>query len=65
MRARYDPLSRYSMDDQTVILMLIWGALCVLGVVGHIANSAHATGLLMGLAIGYGVSKWRLAQLRG
>lgn len=65
MRARYDPLSRYSMDDQTVIMTLIWGALCVLGVIGHIANSAHAVGLLLGLAIGYGVSKWRLAQLRG
>jgi GlpG protein len=65
MRARYDPLSRYSMDDQTVIMTLIWGALCVIGVIGHIANSAHAVGLLAGLAIGYGVSKWRIYRLRG
>lgn len=64
IRARRDPLSRYFLDDQTVLLMLIWFFVCLLGAVGRIANTAHGVGLVVGMAIGYGVVKWRLHKLR-
>lgn len=64
IRARRDPLSRYFMDDQTVLLMLVWFFVCLMGLVGPIANTAHGVGLVVGMAIGYAVAKWRLHMLR-
>ena len=36
-----------------VIMMLVWFAVCWLGLVGNIANMAHTAGLLLGAAWGY------------
>jgi hypothetical protein len=41
------------MDEQTVVLMLIFLVVCTLGIVGPIANVAHAMGLVVGATIGY------------
>jgi GlpG protein len=64
MRARRDPLSRYFMDDQTVLLMIVWFFVCLFGMVGPVANTAHGVGLLVGMAIGYGTAKYQLYRLR-
>lgn len=63
MKSRYDSTSGFYMDEQTVVLMLVWLAVCSFGVVGSVANSmgteldvanvAHAVGLLVGAGIGY------------
>jgi GlpG protein len=63
IRARRDPLSRYFADDQTVVLMLVWFVVCLLGLVGPVANTAHGMGLLVGMAVGYAAAKWRLYRL--
>jgi GlpG protein len=65
IRSRRDPLSRYHMDDQTVLLMIVWFFVCLFDLVGPVANTAHGVGLLVGMAIGYGTAKYRLHRLRG
>ncbi|MEX2187977.1 MAG: rhomboid family intramembrane serine protease [Pirellulales bacterium] len=64
IRARRDPLSRYFMDDQTVLLMIVWFFVCLFGFVGPVANTAHGVGLLVGMAVGYGVAKLKMYRLR-
>ncbi len=64
MRARRDPLSRYHMDDQTVMLMIVWFFVCLFGFVGPVANTAHGVGLLVGMGVGFAVAKWHMYQLR-
>jgi len=56
MKSRFDPNSGLFMPRQSVAMMLIWFGLCIVGVIGHIANTAHTVGLLLGMAIGYGSS---------
>jgi GlpG protein len=56
--SRLDPTCGLYVDEQTVVLMLIWLAVCSFGVIGamfgvHVANVAHAMGLIVGATIGY------------
>jgi GlpG protein len=52
MRGRFDPGSGLFLHQSTVIMMLIWLVVCFTGAVGHVANTAHLSGLLMGVAWG-------------
>jgi GlpG protein len=52
IRARYDRSAGIAIHQQTVVFMLVWLAACFTGALGTIANSAHATGLLVGMAWG-------------
>jgi len=56
MKSRFDPNSGLFMPRQSVAMMLVWFGLCIVGVIPHIANTAHTAGLLLGMAIGYGSS---------
>lgn len=60
IRGKVDPVSGLSIDSQTVILMLVWFFVCFRGWVGPIANTAHATGLVLGAA--YGCASGLLAR---
>lgn len=53
MQGRYNPRFGYALHKSTVIMMLGWFVLCWTGLLGPIANWAHTTGLLIGLAWGY------------
>lgn len=52
MKSKYDFMSGYAIDPQTVGLMLIWFAICFTGFM-PIANTVHSVGLGMGVACGY------------
>ncbi len=67
MKSRYEPELELTMPDFTVILFLIWFVVCLLGIVGPVANVAHGVGLLIGLGLGVVPTLWRslLHQLRG
>jgi GlpG protein len=52
IKSRFDPLSGYFIDAQSVILMTVWFVLCFTGLVGPIANLAHAGGLAIGAGWG-------------
>ena len=53
IRGKLDPGSGLYLNRSTVIMMIIWFFACLLGVISHVANAAHAGGLLMGMAWGY------------
>lgn len=50
--SKYDPKRPYTLDKETVTLMLIWFVLCFSGLLGPIANYAHAGGLVAGIVWG-------------
>ena len=57
MKGRFDPGSGLLLHPQTVAMMLIWFFLCLTGLMGNIANTAHAVGLVLGIAWGYASSQ--------
>ena len=52
MRGKYHPASGLFLDRQTVQWLLIWLVVCFTGVVGNVANTAHVTGLVIGVVWG-------------
>jgi GlpG protein len=63
MKSRFDPSSGIVLHPNTVAFLLAWFFLCMTGLVGPVANVAHAVGLVVGIAIGYAPALWR--SLRG
>jgi GlpG protein len=64
IKGKLDPDDGFGLSQQTVIFMLIWFAVCWFGLVGRIANWAHAGGLMMGVTLGALSAAWRLAAKR-
>ena len=58
-RARFDPLSGIGMSSQTVSTMLVWLVICMTGWLGHIGNTAHVMGLVVGAGFGYAPQLFR------
>jgi len=58
MQGKFNPRSQLALHPQTVTMMLIWFVLCLSGAIGHIANTAHAVGLGVGVAWGYLAAQW-------
>jgi membrane associated rhomboid family serine protease len=52
IRGKLDPGSGLFLHPSTVMMMIIWFFVCWTGAVGHVANFAHAGGLLAGMAWG-------------
>ena len=53
MRGKFDPGSGLYLHPSTVGMMIIWFFACFTPIVPHVANAAHAAGLVMGIAWGY------------
>ena len=53
MRGKFDPASGLYVHPSTVIMMIIWFFACFTPLIPHVANGAHAVGLVMGIAWGY------------
>jgi membrane associated rhomboid family serine protease len=58
LRGKFDPASGLFLHQSTVVMMMIWFVAGYTGILGNIANTAHAAGLGIGAAWGY------LASLR-
>ena len=54
MKGKYSPHEGMALHPHTVFYMVAWFALCFTGWVGSIANTAHAVGLVIGMAFGIG-----------
>jgi GlpG protein len=53
IRGKYDPSSGLFVHPQTVTLMIIWFFVCLIGLVGHVANTAHGVGFAVGITWGF------------
>lgn len=53
MQSRFNPWSGFVVHSTTVQMMLIWFVLCLSGLIGNVANTVHAVGLVSGVAWGY------------
>jgi membrane associated rhomboid family serine protease len=53
IRGKFDPGSGLYLHPTTVTMMIIWFFACFTGLVGDIANAAHAAGLVMGIMWGW------------
>ncbi|MGD0261900.1 MAG: rhomboid family intramembrane serine protease [Verrucomicrobiota bacterium] len=53
MRGKFDPGSGLYLHPSTVTMMIIWFFACFTPILPHVANAAHAVGLVMGIAWGY------------
>jgi GlpG protein len=53
MQGRFNPASKLSLEPQTVFLMILWFFACLFGLVGNVANTVHAVGLVVGIAWGF------------
>lgn len=49
IRGRLDPMAGIRLPQSMVLMMLGWLVLCMTGILGHIGNTAHAVGLLVGV----------------
>ena len=53
LRSARDPASGYRVANQTIGIMLGWFVLCVVGIIPHVANTAHGAGLAVGAVWGW------------
>ncbi len=53
LRGKYDLTSGLFLHSTTVTMAMLWFVLCLVGVIPHIANTAHGVGLGVGIAWGY------------
>jgi GlpG protein len=52
IRGKYDPESGVFLDQQSVTILLVWLVVCYSGYVGSVANTAHLSGLIIGMVWG-------------
>jgi len=64
MQGRFNPASKLSLAPQTVTFMIVWFFVCLAGLVGPIANTAHGVGLVVGVAWGFLEARLRTAPRR-
>jgi GlpG protein len=53
IRGKYDPASGVGLDPQSRMISLVWLVVCMTGMVGPVANYAHFSGLIVGMAWGW------------
>jgi len=64
MQGKFNPASKLALHQQTVTLMIVWFFLCLSGLMGNIANTAHAVGAIVGIAWGYTAARLATLQRR-
>lgn len=52
IRGKYDPGSGLFLDRQSVTILLVWLVICYTGLLGPVANTAHLSGLIVGMIWG-------------
>jgi len=53
MMTHFQVATRYILSQQTVMFMLLWLGLCLVGFIPHVANTEHVVGVLLGVAWGF------------
>jgi GlpG protein len=53
MMSKHSAKHRYEMPTQTVYFMLVWMVVCLVGIIGDVANAEHVAGFIAGTAWGF------------
>jgi len=64
MQGKFNPASKLSLQPQTVTFMIVWFFVCLAGLVGPVANTAHGVGLAVGVAWGFLDARLRVVSRR-
>src|SRR5690606_29018961 len=63
MMSRYKPGAGYAIPRDTVVFMTVWLVICLVGVMGNVANTEHVVGMISGTLYGFfrsgGWRSWR------
>jgi len=59
MQGKFNPTAQLHLHPQTVTFVVIWYVLCLTGMVGPIANTAHTAGAVVGIVWGYLAARFR------
>lgn len=51
IQSRYGMKNTYHIEPQTMVFMMIWLAICVVGIIPRVANTQHIAGLILGGAL--------------
>ena len=62
IKGRFDPASGIGVRQETAGMMLVWLVLCMTGLLGNIANTAHVVGLIVGVGVAYAPHALRRAR---
>ena len=60
LRSRTDPNFVLQLPTDMIVMSMVWFVACLMGFVGHVANTAHSVGLIVGAI--WGVVSGRRAQ---
>lgn len=63
MAKEFNTEEEFSLPKQDVLMMIGWFVLCLTGLLGPIANFAHAGGLAIGMAVGIGAGIYKSKKL--
>jgi len=58
-KSRFEPFTGFGMHPNTAFLMMAWFVLCFTGMLGPVANTAHAAGLILGGGWGFLTARLR------
>lgn len=53
MKSKFDPAAAMHLPPRLVTFFLIWLVVCMTGLLGPVANTAHLVGMLAGISVGY------------
>ena len=60
MKSRYEPALGLTIGPRLVLLLIAWLFLCMTGQLGPVGNTAHVSGLIVGVVIGVAPHLWRV-----
>ena len=64
IKGKYEPHLNLGVSQQTVVIMLVWLVICMVGIIPNVANMAHLMGLVVGVAMAYGPIEFRKIRRR-
>jgi GlpG protein len=64
IKGKYEPHLNMGVSQQTVLIMMGWLVICMIGVIPHVANMAHFVGLVVGVVTAYAPIELRRMRRR-
>jgi GlpG protein len=62
MKTRFDPEPGLLLPKDLIWIRLVWLVICIVGIIPHVANTAHVVGLICGIVAGATPKLWRMMR---